>query len=186
MWRAPSHPIGQSTPPLPCNVPTRLPQTYRLISSEGLPPANGCSKSAHPGPPGSEGEGAKEEEMKWVIIRPKVGLERWQMGGWVGDVFVVLCRTCKWKTETDIFQRGGAKGLEVWAELIKLNSTVFQRKLLLLYIYWTTMNINYLLLASLVTGPWPWTSWTIPQECTLHMNTEKKWSAWLFNHNMVN
>lgn len=68
------------SPPLPYNVPTRLPQTYRLISSEGLPPANGCSKSAHPGPPGSEGEGAEEEEMKWVIIRPKVGLERWQMG----------------------------------------------------------------------------------------------------------
>lgn len=52
--------VARSTLPLPYNVPTRLPQTYRLISSEGLPPANGCSKSAHPGPPGSKEGGGGE------------------------------------------------------------------------------------------------------------------------------
>lgn len=81
----------QSPSNLAYNVPTRLPETYRLISSEGLPPANGCSKSAHLGPLGSKGEGAEQEKMKWVIIRSKVGLEQWQMGGRVGDVFVVFC-----------------------------------------------------------------------------------------------
>lgn len=184
MWRAPSHPTRQSTPPLPYNVPTRLPQTYRLISSEGLPPANGCSKSAHPGPPGSEGEGAEEEEMKWVIIRPKVGLERWQMGGWVGDVFVVLCRACKWPTGTEIFQNRGPKWPQVWAELFKFNCSTSSFPFL--QPWTTTMNSDHLLLASLVTGPWQWTSWTIPQECTLHMRQKTAWSAWLFNYNKVN
>lgn len=109
VWYAPSCPTGQPAPPLFYNVPTRLPWTYHLISSEWLPPANGCSKFAHPGPPGSKGEGAEEEEMKWVIIRPKVGPKQWQMGGWVWEVFAVLCCKCEWLTAAEFSL--------VWSEL---------------------------------------------------------------------
>lgn len=165
MWYAPSCPTGQSTPPLHYNVPTRLPRTYRLISSEWLPLANGCSKFAHPGPPGSKGEGAEEEEMKWVIIRPKVGSKQWQMGGWICDVFAVLCCECEW------LQRSLQSDLNRRPQIYDLSPT---NVVLLIY-----LMAEHLPLASPVTDPWRWTSWTNPQECTLHVCMKNMISVFL-------